>query len=123
IRENITYSSFKKLEKLKLSYNPRQERYKEYNPIELKKELQKLMWDKVGIIRNSSGLKKARQKISEWKFKSELKTTEDFELANLIILADLIANSALQREESRGAHYRVDFPDRDDVNWKKHIIY
>ncbi|GAJ05495.1 unnamed protein product, partial [marine sediment metagenome] len=89
----------------------------------LKKELQKLMWDKVGIIRNSSGLKKARQKISEWKFKSELKTTEDFELANLIILADLIANSALQREESRGAHYRVDFPDRDDVNWKKHIIY
>ncbi|GAG59794.1 unnamed protein product, partial [marine sediment metagenome] len=32
-------------------------------------------------------------------------------------------NSALQREESRGAHYRVDFPDRDDVNWKKHIIY
>jgi len=44
-------------------------------------------------------------------------------LANLIILADLITNSALQREESRGAHYREDFPDRDDVNWKKHIIY
>ncbi|MBA7572535.1 Succinate dehydrogenase flavoprotein subunit [subsurface metagenome] len=113
------------MEKLKLSYNARQERYKKYNPIELKKELQKLMWDKLGIIRNSSDLKKAQQKISEWKFlfKSELKTTKDFELANLIILADLIANSALQREESRGAHYREDFPDRDDINWKKHIIY
>ncbi|GAJ17110.1 unnamed protein product, partial [marine sediment metagenome] len=88
IKKNITLSSIKKLEKLKLSYNARQERYKKYNPIELKKELQKLMWDKLGIIRNSSDLKKAQQKISEWKFlfKSELKTTEDFELANLIIM-------------------------------------
>ena len=125
IRENIAYPSIKKLDKLKLSYNAHQERYKEYNPIELKKELQKLMWNKVGIIRNSSDLKKAQQKISEWKFifKSKLKTIEDFELANLIILADLITNSALQREESRGAHYREDFPDRDDINWKKHIVY
>ncbi len=125
IKENIAYSSIKKLEKLKLSYNACQEKYKEYNPIEVKKELQKLMWNKVGIIRNSSDLKRAQQKINEWKFifKSELKTTEDFELANLIILADLITNSALQREESRGAHYRKDFPDRDDINWKKHIVY
>jgi L-aspartate oxidase len=127
IKENITYSSINKLEELKLSYNAHQsqKKYKEYNPSELKTELQKLMWDKVGIIRNSSDLKKARQKISEWEFilKSELNTTDDFELANLIILAGLITNSALQREESRGAHYRKDFPDRDDINWKKHIIY
>ncbi|GAH99787.1 unnamed protein product, partial [marine sediment metagenome] len=81
------------------------------------------MWDKVGIIRNSSDLKKAQQKINELKliFTSELKTIEEFELANLVILADLITNSALQREESRGAHYRKDFPQRDDINWKKHI--
>ncbi len=83
------------------------------------------MWDKVGIIRNSSDLKKAQQKINEWKYLLGLglKTVEEFELANLIILADLVTNSALQREESRGAHYREDFPDRDDVNWKKHIIH
>ncbi|HAJ33969.1 MAG TPA: L-aspartate oxidase [Candidatus Atribacteria bacterium] len=125
IKKNITLSSINQLEELKLSYNARQEKYKEYSPVELKKELQKLMWNKVGIIRNSSDLKMAQQKINEWKFifKSELKTAEEFELANLIILADLITNSASQREESRGAHYRVDFPDRDDVNWKKHIVY
>jgi len=125
IKKNITLSSINQLEELKLSYNTHREKYKEYSPVELKKELQTLMWNKVGIIRNSSDLKKAQQKISEWKFifKSELKTAEDFELANLIILADLITNSALQREESRGAHYREDFPDRDDINWKKHIIY
>jgi len=125
IKENITYSSINKLEELKLSYNAHQKKYKEYNTMELKKELQKLMWNKVGITRNSSDLKKALQKINQWKFifKSELKTTENFELANLIILADLITSSALQREESRGAHYREDFPDRDDINWKKHIVY
>jgi len=83
------------------------------------------MWNNVGIIRNSSGLKKALQKINQWKFilNSELKTAEDFELANLITLADLVTQSALQREESRGAHYRKDFPYMDDINWKKHIIY
>jgi L-aspartate oxidase len=125
IKKNITLSSINQSEELKLSYNTHQEKYKEYNPVELKKELQKLMWNKLGIIRNSSDLKKALQKINQWKFifKSELKTADDFELANLIILADLIANSALQREESRGAHYREDFPQRDDINWKKHIVY
>jgi len=125
IKENIALSPIKKLKVPKLSYNAHQEKHIEFSPAGLKKELQKLMWDKLGIIRNSSDLKKARQKISEWKFifKLELKTTEEFELANLIILADLVTNSALQREESRGAHYREDFPDRDDVNWKKHIVY
>jgi len=125
IKENVIYSSMNKLEEPKLSYHAHQKRYKEYNTIELKKELQKIMWNKVGIIRNSSGLKKALQKINQWEFifKSELKTAEDFELVNLITLANLVASSALQREESRGAHYRKDFPDRDDINWKKHIIY
>jgi L-aspartate oxidase len=126
IKEDISYSSTNKLEELKISYRAHQRRYyEEYNAIELKKELQKLMWNNVGIIRNSSGLKKALQKINQWKFilNSELKTAEDFELANLITLADLVTQSALQREESRGAHYRKDFPDRDDINWKKHIIY
>jgi L-aspartate oxidase len=125
IKENKSLFSQKIDEEINISYNIPRKKIREFDPKQIKKELQKLMWDKVGIIRNSSDLKKARQKISEWKiiFKSELNTTEDFELANLIILADLITNSALQREESRGVHFRKDFPDRDDINWKKHIVY
>jgi len=125
IKEKMNNSPINKYKELNISYKIPRKKYKELNTIQIKENLQKLMWNKVGIIRNSSDLKKARQKISEWKFifKSKLKITEDFELANLIILADLITNSALQREESRGAHYREDFPDRDDINWKKHIIY
>jgi L-aspartate oxidase len=125
IKENKSLFSQEIDEEINISYNSPRENIRGFDPKQIKKELQKLMWDKVGIIRNSSDLKKALQKISEWKFvfKLELETAEDFELANLIILADLITNSALQREESRGAHYRKNFPDRDDVNWKKHIEY
>ncbi|MCJ7656290.1 MAG: L-aspartate oxidase [Candidatus Atribacteria bacterium] len=125
IKENKSFFSQKIDEEINISYNIPRKNIREFDPKQIKKELQKIMWDKVGIIRNSSDLKKARQKISEWKFifKSELNTNENFELANLIILAELITNSALQREESRGAHYRKDFPDRDDINWKKHIVY
>ncbi|GAI08686.1 unnamed protein product, partial [marine sediment metagenome] len=123
IKENKLPFSLKRDEEINISYNIPRKKYQEFNPEKVKKELQKLMWDKVGIIRNSSDLKKAQQKINELKliFTSELKTIEEFELANLVILADLITNSALQREESRGAHYRKDFPQRDDINWKKHI--
>ena len=125
IKENKLSFSLKRDEEINISYNIPRKKYQEFNPEKVKKELQKLMWDKVGIIRNSSDLKKAQQKINELKliFTSELKTIEEFELANLVILADMITNSALQREESRGAHYRKDFPQRDDINWKKHIVY
>ncbi|HER25469.1 MAG TPA: L-aspartate oxidase [Candidatus Atribacteria bacterium] len=125
VKENKELFSQKIDEEKNIFYNFPRKEIRKFDSRQITKELQKLMWDKVGIIRNSSDLKQAIQKINEWKFilKSELRTTEDFELANLIILADLITKSALQREESRGAHYRKDFPDRDDINWKKHIIY
>ena len=125
IKENKSFFSQEIDQEINMFYNIPRKIIQEFDPNKIKKELQKLMWDKVGIIRNSSDLKKARQKIIKWKFifKSELKTSRDFELANLIILAEMITNSALQREESRGAHFRKDFPDRDDINWKKHIVY
>jgi L-aspartate oxidase len=125
IKENKSFFSQEIDQEINMFYNIPRKIIQEFDPNKIKKELQKLMWDKVGIIRNSSDLKKARQKIIKWKFifKSKLKTSRDFELANLIILAEMITNSALQREESRGAHFRKDFPDRDDINWKKHIVY
>ena len=47
---------------------------------------------------------------------------EALELENMLKLAEVIVYSALQREESRGAHYRNDFPERDDLTWLKHTL-
>ena len=49
-------------------------------------------------------------------------TIRDFEIQNIALLSKLVIESALEREESRGAHYRSDFNKRDDVNWRRHII-
>lgn len=125
IKEKMNNSPINKYKELNISYKIPRKKYKELNTIQIKENLQKLMWDKVGIIRNTSDLIEAQQKINQWKFLliSELKSVEEFELANMITLADLLTKSALKREESRGAHYRKDFPDRDDINWKKYIEY
>ncbi|MBI5078965.1 succinate dehydrogenase/fumarate reductase flavoprotein subunit, partial [Candidatus Saganbacteria bacterium] len=47
----------------------------------------------------------------------------ELELKNMLLAARLIARAALERTESRGAHYRTDYPAPDDLNWKKHLIY
>jgi L-aspartate oxidase len=44
-----------------------------------------------------------------------------WELQNLLTIARLMIDSALAREESRGVHYRSDFPERDDAQWQRHI--
>ena len=79
----------------------------------------------VGIVRTKESLEEALSIIGEIAEKAEnLKCIkpEDFIVANESMLAVLLIKSAIQREESRGAHYRADFPEKDDENWRKHII-
>lgn len=125
IKEKLLNSSIATPKKLNIFYNASRKISREFNNAQIKKNLQKLMWDKVGITRTSSGLIKAQRKINQWKslLDTKFNNIEEIELANLITLADLVTKSALNREESRGAHYREDFPQRDDVNWKKYIEY
>lgn len=83
------------------------------------------MTENVGIVRNKEGLIAALEKLSEIRrqicnMKNE--TIEDFELQNIVLLSGLVIESALEREESRGAHFRSDFDSSDDENWKRHII-
>jgi L-aspartate oxidase len=83
------------------------------------------MTEFVGISRNRDGLIKASEKITRYKtLIKEMKneTLEDFELQNIVLLSGLVIESAIERCESRGAHYRSDFPLTDDANWKRHII-
>jgi L-aspartate oxidase len=85
--------------------------------------LQALMWDKVGIVRDGTGLSLAARQLAGWR--AALAAPNDrpsHELANMLLAGSMMAEAALLREESRGAHYRTDFPHPRD-EWKRHITF
>ena len=101
---------------------------------DLRSQLQSIMDTHVGIFRDGSGLQEARRQIRELRtrFRSaaiedkgtvyNMEVIEALELGFMLDVADAIALSALLREESRGAHYRTDFPTRDDKNFLFHQL-
>jgi L-aspartate oxidase len=85
--------------------------------------LQALMWDKVGIIRSGETLEEAAEILAYWEGLSPLPADRSsYELNNMVLTARLIVEAALLREESRGAHFRTDFP-QPSPDWLRHIIF
>jgi L-aspartate oxidase len=90
---------------------------------ELIGQIQDLMWSEVGIVRTRVGMQKAVKTLEEMAAKvAHPKTRRRHEAANLHLAALLTARSALAREESRGAHYRMDYPGHDDRKFLKHSV-
>ena len=77
-------------------------------------DLQKLMWEGAGLTRDGAGLAATASHLASWEMPEVLdsKSAED---ANLLIIARAVIAAALAREESRGGHYRTDFPETTDV--------
>jgi succinate dehydrogenase / fumarate reductase flavoprotein subunit len=100
----------------------------------LREAMQRVMTEKCSVFRNRQGLQQALTEIlqlkarcsnlglvnKERKFNYELE--EALELENMLKTAEVIVFSALHRKESRGAHYRSDFPERNDAEWLKHTL-
>jgi L-aspartate oxidase len=85
--------------------------------------LQSLMWDKVGIVRDGDGLDRASQTLRAWRAAlPEPNDRPSHELANMLLTGRLMAEAAQIREESRGAHYRTDFPEPREP-WRRHIVF
>jgi L-aspartate oxidase len=85
-------------------------------------QLQKLLWDNAGIIRNREGLMEAASILAAWQQSlPPFRDRQTYELLNLVLCGSLMVETALMREESRGAHFRSDFP-RSADEWRKHIV-
>ncbi|MED4953402.1 L-aspartate oxidase, partial [Paenibacillus macerans] len=78
-----------------------------------------------GLRRTAAGLAQglAQLQRQETIFTQALDTREQWEYANMLTCALLVTRSALAREESRGGHYREDFPERSDGKWRKHLLW
>lgn len=102
----------------------------EYEPRRIKEEIKIVMYSYVGAVRNGRGLNHAlsvlqqirKEKLPKTYARNPSQLRDIFELGNMLLTAEIVAQSAMFRTESRGAHYRVDYPQKDDAKWMKNII-
>jgi succinate dehydrogenase/fumarate reductase flavoprotein subunit len=89
-------------------------------------ELKTQMWNKAGISRKKNELEDALKYIQRSFPPVAVENTSELirllEFRNMKIVAEMVCKAALQRTESRGAHFRVDYPDEDNSQWLKNIV-
>ena len=104
----------------------------EIKPLDFKNRIKDLMWEKVSIVRDEKKLNEALKELNQMKkdldklnvsYKSQYNTelVTALEVINMVEICILIVKSAILRRESRGAHYRSDFPESNDM-WKRSIV-
>jgi L-aspartate oxidase len=93
---------------------------------DVRRSLKSLLWQFAGIERRAEDLEEAMRRILFWKkyvLGVQFPSSSGWVLQNMLITAEWIVEGALQRKESRGGHFRLDYPRRDDRHWKKHITF
>jgi succinate dehydrogenase/fumarate reductase flavoprotein subunit len=96
---------------------------------EIESKIRNMMWRNCLTVRNQNGLENCIDELKRLRHEElpKLSITDNAEvfralaIPNMLDAAQMIANAALQREESRGTHFREDYPERDDKNWLKTI--
>jgi L-aspartate oxidase len=106
----------------------------ELDVTDVKSSLRSVMWRNVGIERSGEHLTETREIIAFWSRYVMDKTfsadtlgaaaaTAGWELQNMLTACYLISSAAYTRTESRGAHFRLDYPQRDDAHWRIHLLW
>jgi L-aspartate oxidase len=100
---------------------------------DVKSTLRSIMWRNVGIERSGERLAETQERLAYWgryvmdkvfePTSSSNGVTAGWELQNMLSVCGLISTAAHARKESRGVHYRIDFPKRDDGNWRVHLLW
>jgi fumarate reductase flavoprotein subunit len=101
---------------------------------QIRDEIEGLMWEKAGLVRNGKKLTEAADRLTtllekmghtnvadRYRAQYNMEWNSIIDVTNLITVCRMVVNSARCREESRGAHYRDDFPETDNENWLKNI--
>jgi L-aspartate oxidase len=101
---------------------------------DVKSSLRSVMWRNVGVERTGERLEETREIVAFWSryvmdksfdpaALGAASATAGWELQNMLTVCALITTAAYTRSESRGAHYRVDYPTRDDTHWRLHLLW
>ena len=110
----------------KLSYAPEKSHSVTLDISDIRNSLQSLMWRLVGARRRADRLEEALgaiQAFSRYVLPYGFVSQEGWELQNMITVAHLMTEAALARTESRGVHLRTDFPQLDETNWHRHLLF
>ena len=124
IAEDFLHNGVKNIAKIPHIYNNSSRISNIFNEKELKISIQKIMWKNVGLVRNQHTLLTAIKELGSYLpyLWQDLRTRSDFEAANMLMVALVIARSALWREESRGSHYRSDYPQQVESYQRSDVI-
>lgn len=93
---------------------------------DIRSSLKSLMWRHVGVQRTAVKLQEALETVETWQnyvLNRQFEDAAGWELQNLLTVSHVMIVAALERCESRGVHQRLDFPEMDDENWRKHICF
>jgi L-aspartate oxidase len=93
---------------------------------DIRNSLKALMWRAAGVRRTGEHLREALEQVEQWQryvLVRQFEDPEGWELQNMLTICGIIIEAALVRQESRGTHQRIDFPETDEANWTRHLSF
>jgi len=105
---------------------PREDSIEILDLADIRNSLKSLVWRAAGVRRERAGLEEAAENVDRWcgyVLARQFDDASGWELQNMLTVARVVIAAAIEREETRGVHFRTDFPETDDAHWKRRIAF